>query len=255
MAGILVWATWCIGRANIKGARPALIGVAAAVALFLKADALLVLLGCGLLGILLSGHLRALVHRGAGMLAAVGLWLGSGTVQTALPRALELSLVFLKVGTVIFGGGFGAIPFLQQEVVTARGWLSAREFIDCVALGQLTPGPVAIMSAFIGYKVSGLPGAVLATLGTFLPSTFMLIGLIRVYQRVSRNPLVTSFLSGVMPAVTGMLLSAAFSVGKVSITGILPALMMLLSLALLVRFRVDPIWVIAGGALIGLLAS
>lgn len=253
VAGILVWATWRIGRANITSVRAALVGLVAAVALFLKVDALLVLLGCGLLGALLFGQLRDIAGRGTGALATVGLWLGGATVQTALPRAAELSFVFLKVGTLIFGGGFAAIPFLQQELVVTRGWLSAREFIDCVALGQLTPGPVAIMGVFIGYKVLGLPGTILAALGTFLPSTLMLIGLIRVYQRVRESPLVKGFLSGVMPAIAGMMLPAALAVGKVSITGILPAVMMALTVVLLLRFRADPVWLVIGGAVIGLI--
>jgi len=255
VVGILAWATYRIGRANVRTWKAAVIGAAAAAALFFRGDVLLVVIGCGSLGVLFSGAWRKVKANGAGALVPVGFWLGAagGMALPALTqRAGELAFVFLKVGTVIFGGGFAAIPFLQHEVVDLRGWLSMREFIDCVALGQITPGPVAIMGAFIGYKVLGLPGALIAALGTFLPSTLMLIGLIHAYRRVKDNPLVRGFLSGVMPAVTGMLLSATVFVGRSAVSGPAPGLIAALALAVLLRFRIEPVWLILGGAGLGL---
>jgi chromate transporter len=167
-------------------------------------------------------------------------------------KAGELAYVFLKVGTVIFGGGFAAIPFLQHEVVDVHHWLSMREFIDGVALGQITPGPVAITAAFIGYKVLGFWGALIAALGTFLPSSLMLWGLIHVYRRVSSNALVQGFLSGVMPAVTGMILTATVFVGRTAINGSVQAVVAPLALCLLLRYRIEPVWLILGGALVGM---
>ena len=173
-------------------------------------------------------------------------------VPAVWQKAGELAYVFLKVGTVIFGGGFAAIPFLQHEVVEVHHWLSMREFIDGVALGQVTPGPVAITAAFIGYKVLGLWGALIAALGTFLPSSLMLWGLIHVYRRVSSNALVRGFLSGAMPAVTGMLLSATVFVGRSAIAGPVQAVLAVLALCLLLWVKVEPVWLILGGALVGM---
>jgi len=254
VVGILAWATWNIGRANVRSWKAAAIGAVAAVALFFKGDVLLVVLGCGVLGIVMSGAWRQVKGTGAAALVTVGLWLGS-SAGLALPavvqRAGELALVFLKVGTVIFGGGFAAIPFLQHEVVDIHHWLSMREFIDGVALGQVTPGPVAIMAAFIGYKVLGVPGALIAALGSFVPSLLMLWGLIHVYRRVSSNALVQGFLFGVMPAVTGMLLSATVFVGRSAISSPAQAVLAAFALCLLLRFKVGPVWLILGGALVG----
>ncbi len=256
VVGILAWATWNIGRANVRNRKAAIIGLVAAVALFFKGDVLLVVLGCGVLGIAFSGAWRQVKGNGAAALVAVGFWLGSSgglALPAVVQKAGELALVFLKVGTVIFGGGFAAIPFLQHEVVDLHHWLTMREFIDGVALGQVTPGPVAITAAFIGYKVLGISGAVIAALGTFLPSTFMLWGLIHVYRRVSSNALVQGFLSGVMPAVAGMLLWATVFLGRSAITGPVQAVLAPFAFCLLLRFKVEPIWLILGGALVGLL--
>jgi chromate transporter len=254
VVGILAWAMWNIGRANVRNWKAAVIGAIAAVALLFRGDVLLVVLGCGVLGIVFSGAWRQAKGNGAAP-AAVGLWLGS-SAGLALPavvqKAGELALVFLKVGTVIFGGGFAAIPFLQHEVVDIRHWLTIREFIDGVALGQVTPGPVAITAAFIGYKVLGISGALVAALGTFLPSALMLWGLIHVYRRLSSNALVQGFLSGVMPAVTGMLLWATIFLGRSAITGPVQAVLAPFAFCLLLRFRIEPVWLILGGALVGL---
>jgi chromate transporter len=253
VAGILAWATYSIGSANIKDRRSLLIGAIAAIALFFKGDVLLVVVGCGILGIVLSGAWKP-NRRMPGVAQYLPLVLGAAAAggPSVLERAGELALVFLKVGTVIFGGGFAAIPFLQNEVVNVRHWLTMREFIDGVALGQITPGPVAITAAFIGYKVLGLAGAFIAALGTFVPSGLMLWGLIHLYRRISSNVLVQGFLSGVMPAVTGMLLSATVFVGRSAIAGPAQAIIAPLVLVLLLRYRLDPVWLVLAGAAIGL---
>ena len=254
VAGILAWATVNIGRAHLRDWRSVLVAAVGFGALLLKVDVLLVVPGCGLLGILLSGAWRALLPRRAlAVLPPLVLIAAAGEARPpVVSRALELSWVFFKIGLLIFGGGFAAIPFIQREVVDVRHWLTAKQFIDGVALGQMTPGPVAITATFIGYQVLGVPGALLATIGVFLPSFILILVLIHVYRRVKDHPLAGGFLSGVMPAVTGMLLSATLFIGRSAISGPAAGLMALLSLALLLRLRVDPIWLVLGGAALGL---
>ena len=298
VVGILAWATWSIGKANVRSWRAGIIGVIAAIALFFKGDVLLVVVGCGVLGIVMSGawrrrtksdarcqmsearseegeqqkeEVRSKVPEAKGQNGGqrkangerrmafvpwlpVMLFAAVAAGPSVWQKAGELALVFLKVGTIIFGGGFAAIPFLQHEVVDVHHWLSIREFIDGVALGQITPGPVAITATFIGYKVLGLWGALIATLGTFVPSSLMLWGLIHVYRRVSSNVVVRGFLSGVMPAVTGMLLVSTVFIGRSAINGPVQAVLAPLALCLLLRFKVEPIWLILGGALVGMIA-
>lgn len=258
VAGILAWATWNIGRAHISGWKPALVAALAFGALLLKVDVLLVIPGCGLLGILLTGAWRSLKPpRAAALLVPpfllpLAVEAGRSDPPSFLARLAELGWVFLKIGTIIFGGGFAAIPFLQHEVVDVRHWLTAREFIDGVALGQMTPGPVAIMATYIGFRVLGLPGALVSTVAVFLPSFFLLLGLTHVYRRVKDSPLVRGFLSGVMPAVCGMLLSATVFIARNAVAGPATGIMAVLALAMLLRFRADPVWLVLGGGAVGL---
>ncbi len=256
VVGVLFWATWMIGRKNISNWRQLVIGVVAAVSLFFKGDVLLVVLGCGILGIIFSGKLKFNKNT-AGCLFSLP-WVFAGafcrtTVPEVLQKAGELALVFFKMGAVIFGGGFAAIPFLQYEVVELRHWLSSKEFIDAVALGQMTPGPVAIMSAFIGFKVLSIPGALIAMLGTFLPSTLMLLLLIQGYERVKTSPVIQAFLSGVMPAVCGMLVVSTVFIARGAISGVMPAVIALVAVLLLFFLRVEPFWLILAGAGLGLI--
>jgi chromate transporter len=236
------------------------IALLAFLALLFKVDVLLTIVVCGGLGILLNVNFRQ--HR----LYAFVPWLfapwfvpgayasleGTGGWRV-LGRAGELFAVFVKLGTIVWGGGFAAIPFIKQEVVDLRLWLSAREFIDGVALSQITPGPVAILATFVGYRTLGLAGAVLATLGFFLPSFLMLLLVLRVYDRIRDHYLVRGFLQGILPAVVGMLLSAALLVGKEAISGIPTGALALVSLLALVLIKLDPVWLVLGGGLVGLL--
>jgi chromate transporter len=231
------------------------------VALVCEVDVLLTIAACGILGILFFVDLRKVRARHSAFIP----WLfapwfvpsalaiqndnGAGTV---LRRALELFGVFLKIGTIIWGGGFAAIPFIRNEVVEVRPWLTPREFIDGVALGQITPGPVAITATFVGYRVLGLVGAFLASVGMFLPSFIILLVLLHFYDRIRDHYLVKGFLQGIMPAVVGMLLSAALFIGRESITGVPAGLLALASLALLLFTRVDPVWLVLGGGAVGL---
>lgn len=256
VAGVLAWATWSIGRTQLRSWRSGLLALIASVALLLGGDIMLVVLGCGLLGIIIAGVGPAVTH--CLFIPICTFLILAGPAQPVLPpllkRAGELAFVFFKMGTVIFGGGFAAIPFLQQEVVELRGWLSPREFVDAVALGQMTPGPVALMATFIGYRVLGIPGALIATLGTFLPSGLMLFGLIRGYEKIRDNHYIRSFLAGVLPAVVGMLFTSTIFIARSAISGLIPAITATLTLLLLLRFRtLQPVWLIIGGALLGLI--
>jgi len=122
---------------------------------------------------------------------------------------LKLFLGFLQVGLFSFGGGYAALPLLRQQIIIG-GWMTADEFTDLLAISQMTPGPIAInTAAFVGLKTAGLPGALVATFSFILPSVIIVSLLAYLYRRYNDLPVIQNVLSGVRPAATGLILSAA----------------------------------------------
>ena len=162
---------------------------------------------------------------------------------------LTLSTIFLRIGSITFGGGFVMIPLIEAEVVDSNHWLTHQEFVDATALGQITPGPVLITATFIGYRVAGTLGALIATVSIFLPSFLMTVVAGSSLARFHTNKIVQSFLKGVTPAVVGLLVAAGISIGRAGIHSWVGLLIAIIAAAVLVRFRPNAIWVILGAGL------
>ena len=128
-----------------------------------------------------------------------------------------LLLSMFKVGAVAFGNGMTIMPLLQQEAVMSHHWLTMKQFADGIAFGQITPGPFLITATFIGYKVSGLTGSLLATVGMFYPSFFYTIVMSELYEKIKRNVLIQKALKGILAAFTGMLFFVVLSLGTISL--------------------------------------
>jgi chromate transporter len=167
-------------------------------------------------------------------------------IMAKLALLLALSSVFLRMGAVTFGGGFVMVPLIEAEVVRNNHWLTPQEFADATALGQITPGPVLITATFIGYRVAGTLGALVSTIAVFLPAFLMTIAAGSSLRRFRANRQVQSFLRGVTPAVVGLLVSAAWSIGRAGIHTWVGLSLCLLAIGLLLRFRLNPFWVILG---------
>jgi chromate transporter len=174
---------------------------------------------------------------------------------------LTLTIFFLKVGSFIFGGGLVIIPLLELEVVNQFHWLTPREFIDGVAIGEFTPGPVVITAAFIGYKVAGALGALISCVAIFTPSFLFIMGAAPLLVRIRQNPWIRSFLRGVTPAVLGAIAAAAIPLGKTAliqdtpVRSVFALIVAILALIALVRFR-RPTWqLVPTGAVLGLMAG
>ncbi|HEX8162590.1 MAG TPA: chromate transporter [Pyrinomonadaceae bacterium] len=178
-----------------------------------------------------------------------------GALGVAMPLLAKLALlfaisaVFLRMGAITFGGGFVMIPLIESEVVNSRHWLNHQEFADATALGQVTPGPVLITATFIGYRVAGTLGALVATVSIFLPSFLMTIAAGSSLRRFRGNEIVQSFLRGVTPAVVGLLVAAALSIGRAGIHTWVGLLISATALYVLVRFRPNAFWIILGAGL------
>ena len=126
------------------------------------------------------------------------------------PNLARLNLTFMKVDLMAFGGGFTTVPLIQREVVDRFKWVSTREFIDGIALGQVTPGPIVITATFVGYKVGGLLGALLGTIAVFFPSFLIVTTLAPYYDRIKRSRPIQVMVRGILAAFIGMLLLVGY---------------------------------------------
>jgi chromate transporter len=189
------------------------------------------------------------------------------TLATTLPKITitpvvplwQLGLFFLKVGSVLFGGGYLLIAFLQGGLVDEYGWLTQQQLLDAVAIGQFTPGPVLSTATFIGYIIAGLPGAVVATLGIFLPSFLFVVILNPIIPWLRTSSWTRAFLDAVnVSAVALMVVTTVelgiktLSLGKMPNVDFFGLFIFLLAAVLIIRYRVNAAWLVVGGSLIGL---
>jgi chromate transporter len=165
------------------------------------------------------------------------------------PNITTLSLSLSKIGALAFGGGFTAIPLIQYEMVDRFHWLSTKEFLDGIALGQVTPGPVLITATFVGYKVFGFLGAAMATLGIFFPSFFILVLLIPYHDRLKGVEKVRMMEQGVLGSFIGMLALVLYNFGSASLVDI-PRILMATAAFLAIQKKIAlPYILLAGGIL------
>lgn len=168
---------------------------------------------------------------------------------------LQLFLSFLQIGLFSFGGGYAAMPLIQSQVVTAHGWLSMSEFTDLITISQMTPGPIAINSAtFVGIKIAGLPGALVATIGCILPSCILVTLIAGLYLKYQNVNALQSVLNSLRPAVVAMIASAGISIlvtafwssethAVLAETNWTLVIIFAVCILLLRKFKMNPIWV------------
>jgi chromate transporter len=168
------------------------------------------------------------------------------------PRITALSLGLSKIGALAFGGGFTAIPLIQYEMVDRFQWLSTKEFLDGIALGQVTPGPILITATFVGYKVANLSGAFMATLGVFFPSFFILVLLIPYHDRLRGVEKVRMMEQGVLGSFIGMLALVLYNFGKTSLVD-LPSILMAAAAFLAIYKKISLPYILLAGGLLSIL--
>ncbi len=165
----------------------------------------------------------------------------------------KLLFFFMKAGAMVFGSGLAIIPFLYGGVVKEYGWLSERQFMDAVAVAMITPGPVVITVAFIGYLVRGITGAALAALGVFLPVYLFVVIPSGWFKKNSKNPQLNAFIKGVTAAATGAIAGACIVLGQRSIVDLPTVLIALSALGVLIRFKIQEPYLILAAAAAGLI--
>ncbi len=271
VVGVIAHLALDFGERALKGRLHALIALAAFGALLFKASPVLIVGASLALGALLlsPGVARLPAARANAQPERTPLrrWLSIGLV-TAVVIAVagcsaalsndvgRMGLSFFKIGTVAFGNGITIMPLIQADVVGAYQWLTPAQFADGIALGQITPGPVLITAAFVGFKLGGIPGAALATFAMFAPSFVMTLIFTEVFTRLRNLRFIRGALAGVLASFVGLLAVMALQLGGIAVTG--PATLALAAAALVaVRFfKLDVVWVFVGGLLLwgGLLA-
>jgi chromate transporter len=181
---------------------------------------------------------------------SIGLFALAMPVMAKLGLLVTLAAICLRMGSVTFGGGLVMVPLIESEVVNTHHWLTHQEFADATALGQITPGPVLITATFVGYRVAGTLGALVATISIFLPAFLMTIAAASSLRRFRNNEQVQSFLRGIAPAVVGLLVAAALSIGRAGVHSWVGMSIMILAMLTLIRFRPNPFWVLFGAGLL-----
>lgn len=253
---IIIQALWNLGRTAVKTKVLGLIGIASAVASFAGVSPLLVLIFAGACSGVIwwlkkHGSSRATLYAlGVGKLfpTASLMALGAAAVPISLGR---LFFSFLKIGSLVFGSGYVLLAFLRSEFVDHLHWLTEKQIIDAVAVGQFTPGPVFTTATFIGYLVGGLPGAVLATLGIFLPGFVFVAISGPLIPKIRRSAAAGTVLDGVVVGSLALIAVVAWQLGEASIKNWLTVSILVVSLIALLRFRVNSVWLILGAGFLG----
>jgi chromate transporter len=251
---IIVQALWSLGQKAVKGPLTAGVAVMVIILYFSGMNEIALLFAGGLM-VMLAKNYRRLRGRfwGAFMLPVGGV---GALSQMATPFSLSsLFFIFLKIGSVLYGSGYVLLAFLRADFVVRLGWLTDQQLIDAIAIGQITPGPVFTTATFIGYVLGGIPGALLATLGIFLPSFIFVAISNPLIPRMRKSAWISGLLDGVNVASLGLMAAVTWQLGRASLISPLPIIIALGSFVLLMWFRANSTWLIAGGGLIGLLSA
>jgi chromate transporter len=245
---IVVQALWGLLKTAIKSPLTAAVGAATLLLyLFLDVPEIPLLFGAALLVFVVEN-----VRRRWGIAVSVTP-LGSLVVQLpAVGGTFSIFLSFLKIGSVLFGSGYVLLAFLRSEFV-GPGMLTEQQLIDAVAVGQFTPGPVFTTATFIGYLLEGVPGALVATVGIFLPA-FIFVAITGPFiPRLRRSPTLSSLLDGLNVASLALMAGVTWQLGRATVVDPFAVVIAVAALVLLTRFKVNSVWLVAGGGAVGLL--
>jgi chromate transporter len=259
---VVAQALWGLGRTALKGPLLLVIGTAAAALYLVGFNELVILFGSALLVLIARTGQRVSPRQlGATLAAPLG-----GLPLTLFPIPLvqavaapvslmTLFLTFLKIGAVLYGSGYVLLAFLRNDFVERLGWLTDQQLLDAVAIGQMTPGPVFTTATFVGYLVAGVPGAILATVGIFLPA-FVFVALLHpLVPRLRRYPWTAAMLDGVNVAAVGLMAAVTWLLGREAIVDPLTAAIAIVAAFLLIRSRFNSAWLVLAGAIVGLAAN
>ena len=248
-------AAFTFGRSYLKRWQDFLIAPVAALLFWVGLSPVLVILISVLLGMVLrlgespATQKSPLKREPFPLRSVVYVLGGAGLCVVALflldRRLLSLSLLMLRIDLFAFGGGFASIPIMLHEIVEVQGWIQPKTFMDGIALGQVTPGPIVMTATFVGYAVRGFPGALVTTVSVFLPSFLLVISVAPTFQRLSSSHLFRKGISGILCSFVGLLSSSVVRLGS-SLAWDIPHAALAVVAFVALMFRINILWIVLG---------
>jgi chromate transporter len=250
---IILQALWNLGRKALKNSLLAGVAIAVVGLYFFGINEIALLFFGGLVVMIVTNWSRFRGHA-----AAFYLPISAGAAVAAGATSFSMAGLFfnlLKIGAVWYGSGYVLLAFLRADFVERLGWLTDQQLLDAIAIGQVTPGPLLTAATFIGYVLGGVGGAVAATAAICLPS-FVFVAISNpLIPKIRKSKIAGSLLDGVNVAALGLMAAVTWQLGRASLVDLPSILLAILALAALLRFRINSVWLIAGGALAGLLRT
>ncbi|HMK83591.1 MAG TPA: chromate efflux transporter [Candidatus Bathyarchaeia archaeon] len=266
VVAVILQALWGLGRSALKTRFLAVICLVSFVVSFLGINPLTILIGAGSVVGICNWICRPRDGKRSSFALALLLMVlplvflvqtaAAWTSRIRFPLDLaSVFVIFLKIGSVVFGSGYVLLAFLRNDLVVNLHWLNDSQLLDAVIVGQVTPGPVFTTATFIGYLLFGLPGAFVATVGIFLPA-FLLVAISGpLVSRIRQSLVAASFLDGVIVGSLALMAYVTYELGRSALIDIITVTWAIVCLLLLIRFRVNSAWLVLAGATIGFLMS
>jgi chromate transporter len=264
---VILQALWGLGRTAVKTWFLAIAGMVCIALSLAQVNVLVILFGMGTILAAIHALTRksaqnknsnAMVILGSAWrgarpaLARIFPWIAGTGAAAAVPGMWPLFLEFLRLGSIVFGSGYVLLAFLRADLVTQRAWVTDAQLVDAVAIGQVTPGPVFTTATFLGYLLRGPAGAVVATIGIFLPAFILVAASGPLIPLLRHSPTAGAFLDGVNVASLALMAAVSYELGRSAIVDWVTACMAAASAFLLLRLRVNSAWLVLGGALVGI---
>jgi chromate transporter len=258
---IVVQALWRLGQSAVKNIHTGIAGAAVMALAIVGGHELLLLLVAGLAVMLVENWRRFVTRHGLGalLLPAVSAALPAGaTSLTNVTASATIPLLtifgfFLKVGSILYGSGYVLLAFLQGDLVERWHWLTSDQLLDAIAIGQFTPGPVFTTATFIGYLLAGSPGAIVATVGIFLPAFVFVAAVNPWVPKLRRSQWASGFLDGVNVASMGLMAVVTWKLAMAALFDWVTVTLALLSCGVVFRFQINSAWLVLAGGVVGLL--
>jgi len=252
VVAVIVQALWKLLRTAVRGALLVCVAIAVLALYLWGLNAIALIFGAGFLVMILRNGRRQ--WRGGAPVFAILPALGLPAAAAPFSLA-SLFLTCLKIGSVVFGSGYVLLAFLRADFVERLRWLTDRQILDAVAVGQFTPGPVFTTATFIGYLLGGVKGGLLGTLGIFLPAFIVAAAVFPLVGALRRSKWASAFLDGVNVGALGLMVGVTWQLGRAAIVDWLTLGLAVVSALVLFRLRINSAWIIMGGAVVGLVCK